>query len=41
MKNPILVSEDQVMNFGRIYPMNARPLQPKGDRLVKEAKLLQ
>ena len=41
MKNPILVSEDQVMNFGQIYPMNARPLQPKGDRLVKEAKLLQ
>ena len=41
MKNPILVSEDQVMNFGRIYPSNARPLQPKGDRLVKEAKLLQ
>jgi len=41
MKNPILVSEDQVMNFGRIFPSNARPLQPKGDRLVKEAKLLQ
>lgn len=41
MKNPILVSEEQVKNFGRIYPMNARPLQPKGDRLVKEAKLLQ
>lgn len=41
MKNPILVSEEQVQNFGRIYPMNARPLQPKGDRLVKEAKLLQ
>jgi carbonic anhydrase len=41
MKSPILVSEDQVMNFGRIYPSNARPLQPKGDRLVKEANLLQ
>ena len=40
MKNPIFVSEEQVKNFGRIYPMNARPLQPKGDRLVKEAKLL-
>jgi carbonic anhydrase len=38
MKTPITVSEEQVMNFGRIYPMNARPLQPKGDRLVKEAK---
>jgi carbonic anhydrase len=41
MKNPILVSEEQVKNFGRIYPMNARPLQPKGDRLVKETKPLQ
>ena len=38
MKNPISVSEDQVKNFGRLYPMNARPLQPKGDRLVKESK---
>jgi len=41
MKNPIVISEEQVKNFGRIYPMNARPLQPKGDRLVKEAKLIQ
>jgi len=38
MKNPIYVSEEQVQNFDRIYPMNARPLQSKGDRLVKEAK---
>jgi carbonic anhydrase len=37
MKNPIYVSEDQVKNFDRLYPMNARPLQPKGDRVVKEA----
>lgn len=36
MKNPIYVSEEQVKNFDRIYPMNARPLQPKGDRLIKE-----
>ena len=38
MKNPIYVSEEQVQNFDRIYPMNARPLQPKGDRLIKETK---
>jgi carbonic anhydrase len=38
LKNPIYVSEEQVKNFDRIYPMNARPLQPKGDRLVKETK---
>lgn len=38
LKNPIYVSEEQVKNFDRMYPMNARPLQPKGDRLVKESK---
>jgi carbonic anhydrase len=38
MKTPIFVSEEQVQNFDRIYPMNARPLQPKGDRLIKETK---
>ena len=38
MKNPIYVSEEQVKNFDRIYPMNARPLQPKGDRLIKETR---
>ena len=36
LKTPVLVSEEQVKNFGRIYPMNARPLQPKGDRVIKE-----
>jgi carbonic anhydrase len=38
LKNPIYVSEEQVKNFDRMYPMNARPLQPKGDRLIKETK---
>ena len=38
LKNPIYVSEAQVKNFDRMYPMNARPLQAKGDRLVKETK---
>jgi len=38
MKTPVFVSEEQVQNFDRIYPMNARPLQPKGDRLIKETK---
>ena len=38
LRNPIYVSDDQVKNFDRMYPMNARPLQPKGDRLVKETK---
>jgi len=38
LKTPIYVSDDQVKNFDRMYQMNARPLQPKGDRLVKETK---
>jgi carbonic anhydrase len=38
LRNPIYVSDEQVKNFDRMYPMNARPLQPKGDRLVKETK---
>ena len=38
LKNPIYVSEEQVKNFDRMYPMNARPLQPRGDRLVKETR---
>ena len=38
LKNSIYVSEEQVKNFDRMYPMNARPLQPKGDRLIKETR---
>jgi carbonic anhydrase len=38
LKTPIYVGEEQVKNFDRMYPMNARPLQPKGDRLIKETK---
>jgi carbonic anhydrase len=38
LKSPIYVNEEQVKNFDRMYPMNARPLQPKGDRLVKATK---
>jgi len=37
MKTPIYVTEEQVKNFDRIYPMNARPLQPRGDRMIKES----
>lgn len=40
MKNPIQVSEEQVKSFGQIYPMNARPIQPKGERIVKQSALI-
>jgi carbonic anhydrase len=38
MKEPVTLSTEQIAIFSRLYPMNARPLQPIGDRLVKESK---
>jgi len=32
LKKPIEVSPDQIARFGRLYPMNARPPQPRNDR---------
>ena len=32
LKTPVLVSADQIARFGRIYPNNARPIQPFNDR---------
>ena len=34
LKSPVQVSADQIARFGRIYPMNARPIQPYNDRDV-------
>ena len=38
MKNPVLVSAQQVHSFGQIYNNNVRPLQIKGDRIIKESR---
>jgi len=38
MKNPVFVSAQQVHSFGQIYNNNARPLQIKGDRIIKESR---
>ena len=38
LKEPIKISKQQLENFSRIYPNNVRPLQPKGDRLIKETR---
>ena len=38
MKNPVLVSAQQVHSFGQIYSNNARPLQMRGDRVIKESR---
>jgi len=35
MRQPVQVSAEQISIFSRLHPMNARPLQPIGDRLVK------
>ena len=37
MKAPMLISADQINIFARLYPMNARPIQPASGRLIKES----
>ena len=37
MKQPVTLSAEQAAIFGRLYPMNARPVQPAGGRLIKES----
>ena len=36
MKQPVTVSTEQIAIFHRLYPMNARPVQPMSGRLIKE-----
>lgn len=38
LKEPIPVSPEQIAIFARLYPNNARPVQPTHDRLVKESR---
>lgn len=37
MKQPVTLSPEQAAIFGRLYPMNARPVQPGSGRLIKES----
>ena len=37
MKQPVQVSPEQVAIFSRLYPDNARPVQPTNNRLIKES----
>jgi carbonic anhydrase len=32
MKTPVQISADEIARFGRLYPMNARPVQPLNGR---------
>lgn len=38
MKNPVPVSLQQIGIFARLYPHNARPVQPSNNRLIKESR---
>lgn len=38
MKNPVLVSPEQIGTFARLYKKNARPIQPSNGRLIKESR---
>jgi carbonic anhydrase len=37
LKSPLQVSTQQINIFSRLYPMNARPVQPSHGRLIKES----
>jgi carbonic anhydrase len=37
MQQPVTISAEQIDVFARLYPMNARPLQPPGGRLIKQS----
>jgi carbonic anhydrase len=37
LKNPVPITAEQVGVFGRLYALNARPVQPPHGRLIKES----
>jgi carbonic anhydrase len=37
LKEPVQVSAEQIAIFGRLYPMNARPIQASAGRMIKES----
>jgi len=38
LKKPVTMSSRQLAIFSRLYPMNARPVQPLGGRLIKDGQ---
>lgn len=38
MRQPVAVSQEQIDIFARLYPMNARPVQSAGGRLIKQSR---
>jgi len=37
MKKPVPIAQEQIGIFARLYPMNARPVQPASGRMIKES----
>ena len=35
LKTPVQISADEIARFGRVYPMNARPVQPVNSRDIQ------
>ena len=35
LKTPVQVSAEQIARFGRVYAMNARPVQPLNGRVIQ------
>ena len=38
MRQPVLLTSAQIAIFEKLYPMNARPIQPTAGRLIKESQ---
>lgn len=38
MRQPVALSQEQIDIFARLYPMNARPVQPAAGRLIKQSR---
>jgi carbonic anhydrase len=38
LKSPMVISEEQVIRFGHLYSMNARPTQPLNGREIRATK---
>ena len=38
LKSPMVISEEEVIRFGHLYPMNARPTQPLNGREIRATK---
>ena len=38
LKTPVKIASAEIAQFGKIYPMNARPTQPLNDRLIQVTK---